>query len=50
MSQMKNLFLDKNKEKIDDLFNNNNIEMRTYILNIILSDLENYNENDDKDI
>ena len=50
MSQMKNLFLDKNKEKIDDLFNNNNIEMRTYILNIILSDLENNNENDDKDI
>ena len=50
MSQMKNLFLDKNKEKIDELFNNNNIEMRTYILNIILSDLENNNENDDKDI
>ena len=53
MSQMKNLFFDKSKNNekvIDDIFNNNNVEMRTYILNIIFSDLEKNSENDDKDI
>ena len=48
--QMKNLFLD-NKEKIfDDLLVKNNLEMRTYAFDNIISDFEKYNESNNKEM
>ena len=53
MEKMKNLIFDKNKENektIDNLLENDNLEMRTYSFNIILSELEKYKDNEDKEM
>ena len=53
MEQMKNLIFEKNKENekiIDDLLQKDNLEMRTYAFNIILSELEKYNESNNQEI
>ena len=52
MEQMKNFFgkKEENDKIIDDLLQNDNLEMRTYAFNIILSEFEKYNETDDQDI
>ena len=53
MTQMKNLLFDKkseNKKIIDDLLEKDNLEMRTYAFDIILSELEKNNETSNKDI
>ena len=50
MAQMSNLFFEKNEKIINDLLEKDNIEMRTYAFNIILSELEKNKEIDNKDI
>ena len=53
MAQMKNLIFEKNIENekiIDDLLEKDNLEMRTYAFNIILSELEKNSENNNQEI
>ena len=53
LTQMKNLFFWKNQENvkmIDELLEKDNLEMRAYSFSIILSELEKYNETDNKEI
>ena len=53
MTQMKNLLFgekSENEKIIDELIEKDNLEMRTYAFNIILSELEKNNETSNKDI
>ena len=51
MIDWKDLFLDENlNKKIDEIIENKNIEMKTYIFDIILSELKKNNENKNKDM
>ena len=50
MTKMSNIFSEKNDKLIDDLLEKDNLEMRTYTFNIILSELEKNKEIDNKDI
>ena len=53
MTQMKNLLFgekSENEKLIDDLLEKDNLEMRSYAFNLILSELEKNNETNNKDI
>ena len=51
MIDWKDLFLDENlNKKIAEIIENKNIEMKTYIFDIILSELKKNNENKNKDM